>query len=76
MRTPTEGNLLRLLTRLLIEALSALARAGQADAACAYAARGWSLLRVDHPMEAERLNAALHGLVRHLSPERVSQTGT
>jgi len=50
------------LNRLLVLALLALARAGAADDACRIAARGWSLLRRQHPREAERLTAALHTL--------------
>ncbi|MGC8477829.1 MAG: hypothetical protein ACP5NP_15875 [Acetobacteraceae bacterium] len=54
------------LTRLLVLALLALARAGAADEACHIAARGWSLLRHQHPREAERLTAALHTLTREV----------
>ena len=52
------------LTRLLVLALLALARAGAADEACRIAARGWFLLRHQHPREAERLTALLHTLTR------------
>lgn len=54
------------LTRLLVLALLALARAGAADEACRIAARGWFLLRHQHPREAERLTAALHTLTREV----------
>ena len=54
------------LTRLLVLALLALARAGAADEASRIAGRGWSLLRHQHPREAERLTAALHTLTREV----------
>lgn len=52
------------LNRLLIATLLALARAGAAEEACRFAARGWSLLRRRHAREAERLTAALHALTQ------------
>ncbi len=50
------------LNRLLVQALLALARAGEGEQACRIAARGWSLLRQHDAREAERLTAALHSL--------------
>jgi len=50
------------LNRLLVQALLALARAGEAEQACRIAASGWSLLRQHDAREAERLTAALHSL--------------
>ncbi|HQR03222.1 MAG: hypothetical protein JSR19_10120 [Proteobacteria bacterium] len=50
------------LNRLFIQALLRMGDAGEIDAACRLAAQGWSLLRHDHPHEAERLNGAMHNL--------------
>jgi uncharacterized protein (DUF2249 family) len=59
------------LTRILADALVALGRAGQPDAANRIAGRGWSALRRDHPREAERLNNLMHGLAKlPSSPEK------
>jgi len=65
------------LTRLLVQALLALGRAGAADEACRIAARGWSLLRHQHPREAERMTAALHTLTREVrfDPPNQGETG-
>ena len=65
------------LNRLLVLALLALARAGAADDACRIAARGWSLLRHQHPREAGRLTAALHTLTREVrcDPPNQGETG-
>ncbi len=65
------------LNRLLVLALLALARAGAADEACRIAARGWSLLRHQHPREAERLTAVLHTLTREVrfKPPKQGETG-
>ncbi|MDA8383656.1 MAG: hypothetical protein M0037_11455 [Betaproteobacteria bacterium] len=61
------------LTRLLVLASLALASAGAAEEACRIAARGWSLLRHQHPREAERLTAALHTLTREVRFDPPSQ---
>jgi hypothetical protein len=50
------------LNRLFVQALLALARAGEAEQACRIAASGWSLLHHHDAREAERLTAALHSL--------------
>ena len=50
------------LNRLFVQALLRLRDADNVDAACRLAAQGWSLLRHDHPREAERLNGAMHNL--------------
>lgn len=57
---------IRPLNCLLVQALLALARAGEAEQASRIAAQGWSLLRHRDPREAERLSAALHTLTRGL----------
>lgn len=56
------------LNRQFTQALLALAEAGQADAACRLAASGWSVLRHQHPREAERLNGVMHALTRTTHP--------
>ncbi|ALG85447.1 hypothetical protein [Gordonia phthalatica] len=48
----------------LIKALRALGQSGDPDAANRLAAQAWLALRDDHPREAERLNGAMHYLVR------------
>jgi len=50
---------------LLLQAATALARAGQADRACRLAAAAWAALREPRPDLAVRVTAALHGLARH-----------
>lgn len=57
------------LNRLFVQALLAMGDAGEIDAACRLAAQGWSMLRHDHPKEAERLNGAMHNLT---NPKRRS----
>jgi uncharacterized protein (DUF2249 family)/iron-sulfur cluster repair protein YtfE (RIC family) len=52
---------------LLMEAATALARAGQADRACRLAASAWAALRGTRPDLAVRVTAALHGLGRRTS---------
>jgi uncharacterized protein (DUF2249 family)/iron-sulfur cluster repair protein YtfE (RIC family) len=49
---------------LLLQAATALARAGQADRACQLAAVAWTALRGPRPDLAVRVTAALHGLAR------------
>lgn len=52
------------LNRLFILALKHLGETGETDAACRLAAKGWSLLRSEHPQDAQRLNGVLHYLTR------------
>lgn len=63
------------INRLFVAALIGLAQAGRAEDACRLAARGWSALRHNHQREAERLNAALHGLARYQPAVPTSNTG-
>lgn len=63
------------LNRLFVTALLALAQAGRAEEACRLAAKGWSALRDHNPREAERLNAALHGLTRSSARVSLKETG-
>lgn len=51
---------------LLLEAATALARAGRADLACRLAAAAWAALREDRPELAVTVTAALHGLARRV----------
>jgi len=60
---PGEGSLAAL-TRLLAEALVALGRAGKPEAANRIGGRAWWALRDEHPAEAQRINALMHGLVK------------
>lgn len=48
----------------LIKTLRALGHRGDPDAANRLAAQAWLALRDDHPHQAERLNGAMHYLVR------------
>ncbi len=66
---------LPMLNRLFISALIALAEAGKAEQACRLAAQGYPALRRCHPREAERLNAVMHSLTRHLSIASRAETG-
>ena len=52
------------LGRTLREALAALGRAGQPEAANRLAGLAWSALRREYPDEAQRINALMHGLSR------------
>ena len=52
------------LSALLKESLTALAGAGQADAACRLAGRACAALRSEHPEQWGRFNALLHRLSR------------
>lgn len=56
----TTGTLLT----LLLDAASALARAGEGDQACRITAAAWAALREPRPDLAVRVTAALHGLAR------------
>lgn len=48
----------------LIKALRTLGHRGDPDAANRLAAQTWLALRDEHPRQAERLNGAMHYLVR------------
>lgn len=50
------------INKLMARALRALGDAGQNERASELAAEVWSLLREDHPKEAERMNGILHYL--------------
>lgn len=53
---------IRELNHLFIQALRGLGEVGEADVACKLAAQGWSLLRQNRPVDAQRLNGVLHYL--------------
>ncbi len=63
-RDTTAGDPQGALLGLLLEAATALARAGQAHLACQLAAAAWALLREERPDLAVTVTAALHGLAR------------
>lgn len=73
--TDASPETLAALNRQFTQALLALAEAGQADAACRLAASGWSVLRHQHPREAERLNGVMHALTRTTHPVTTTATG-
>ena len=52
------------LVDLLVRGLRGLGGAGQIDLAGRLAGRAWSVLRIDHPRAAERINGLLHYLAR------------
>jgi uncharacterized protein (DUF2249 family) len=58
------GDLAPALTRVLVRALRALGEAGRPVLASQLAAAGWTVLRHEHPSDAERLNGLLHYLAR------------
>ena len=61
---------------LLLDAATALARAGQADLASQLAAAAWTILREDRPDLAVTVTAALHGLARRADgPFRAGSPG-
>ena len=49
---------------VLVDALRALAVAGQPEAACRLAGRAYAALRRGHPAQAQRINGFMHRLVR------------
>ncbi len=71
----TAQDTLSRLNGLFTQAVLALAQAGEADAACRLAARGYALLRHDHEHDARRLDATLHRLVRLLPKAHAPQAG-
>ena len=52
------------LTDLLVRSLEALAKAGQADAACRQAGKACAALLASNPAQWRKLNALLHHLSR------------
>jgi hypothetical protein len=59
------------LTDLLVSSLEALAKAGQADAACRLAGQACAFLRKDNPGGWRKFNALLHRLSKLTAhPER------
>ena len=52
------------LTDLLVTSLEALAKAGQADAACRQAGKACAALRASNPAQWRKFNALLHRLSR------------
>ena len=52
------------LTAVLIGALRALGAAGEAETACRLAGQAYSVLRREHPDQAQPINAIMHRLVR------------
>ena len=64
MTTSDPDELVASLTAVLAKSLRALGKAGQPDEASRLGAAGWSLLRHDHPREAEKINGTMHFLAR------------
>jgi len=64
--TPTDDPeaLLDGVVRVLARTCRALGEAGEPQSAARLAASAWTLLRHDHPVQAERLNGAMHHLAR------------
>ena len=57
------------LADLLVASLEALARLGQADAACRGAGKACAVLRGTNPVQWRKFNALLHRLSRHVPDE-------
>jgi len=55
------------LTGLLLASLEALARAGEADAACRLAGQACAKLRHNDPAAWQRFNVFLHRMIKHVS---------
>ena len=64
MTAPDQDELITELTAVLAKSLRALGKAGQPDEVSRLGATGWSLLRHDHPREAEKINGTMHYLAR------------
>ncbi|MEY8570401.1 hypothetical protein [Brevibacterium linens] len=64
MTAPDQDELITELTAVLAKSLRALGKAGQPDEASRLGATGWSLLRHDHPREAEKINGTMYYLAR------------
>ena len=64
MTAPDQDELITELTAVLAKSLRALGKAGQPDEASRLGATGWSLLRHEHPREAEKINGTMHYLAR------------
>ena len=64
MTAPDQDELITELTAVLAKSLRALGKADQPDEASRLGATGWSLLRHDHPREAEKINGTMHYLAR------------
>ena len=64
MTASDQDELIAELTAVLAKSLRALGKAGQPDEASRLGATGWSLLRHDHPREAEKINGTMHYLAR------------
>ena len=64
LSTSDPDELVASLTVVLTKSLRALGKAGQPDEASRLAATGWSLLRHEHPREAEKINGMMHFLAR------------
>ncbi len=55
------------LSEVLLEAVAALARAGEVETACRLAARAWIILEPSDPRLARRFDALLHRLTPKLA---------
>jgi uncharacterized protein (DUF2249 family) len=62
--TSAEADPLAALSRLLVEALVELGRAGRPELANRLAGRAWAALRHEHAAEAQRINGLMHGLAK------------
>jgi len=71
----TTGDPQAALLAMLLQAATALARAGQSDQACRLAASAWAALREPRSDLAVRVTAALHGLTRR-AHGKTAQTGS
>jgi hypothetical protein len=67
--TSREAQLAKL-ADLLVVNLEALARLGQADAACRGAGKACAVLRGTNPVQWRKFNALLHRLSRHVPDEQ------
>lgn len=70
MSDTSATDIIRDLNLIFIQTLKCLGEAGETDAACKLAARGWSLLRQDQPADAQRLNGVLHFLTHPVNLDR------
>jgi uncharacterized protein (DUF2249 family) len=67
MAHPAQTEPLEGITLVLLDALRALAAAGEAEAASRLAGRAYATLRRRHPDHAQHINALMHRLTRNIN---------
>ena len=73
---PVQTEPLQAVTTVLVDALRALAAAGEPEAASRLAGRAYAALRREHPEHAQRINALMHSLTRNIDPMKEQTMAT